>query len=121
MLNWSRGLCANQAYNLDTLQSTQKFQVTLSRDAYCLSFLDGLQKVLMFVDRLSNLNDEVVGFKEITGDEFLLNLNSFSMSLIDDKYKREVLYASVTSSCISWGEKLTNRVKVFKAFPTHQI
>lgn len=58
-LKWSCGLSTDQVYNLDMLQMKQKFQVTLSRDAYCLSFLDGLQKVLMFVDRLDNLNDEV--------------------------------------------------------------
>jgi len=120
-LTWSCGLSTDQVYNLDTIQSTHKFQVTLSRDAYCLSFLDGLQKVLMFVDRLGQLNDEVVGFKEITGDEFLLSLNSFGLTLIDDRNKTEVLYVSCTSSSINWGQRLDNKVKVFKAFPTHQI
>ena len=28
---------------------------------------------------------------------------------------------SITSSSINWGEKLNNKVKVFKAFPTHQL
>ena len=111
-LNWTCGLSVNQVYNLDTLQSTHKFQVTLSRDAYCLSFLDGMQKVLMFVDRLSNLNDEVIGFKEIRGDEFLLNLNSLSLSMIDDRNQVEILYASITSSSINWGEKLNNKVNI---------
>ncbi len=120
-LTWTCGISADQVYNIDTIQATHKFQVTLSRDAYCLSFLDGLQKVLMFVDRLGQLNDEVVGFKEIRGDEFLLNLKSFGLTVIDDRSRLEILYVSCTSSSINWGERLNNRVKVFKAFPTHQI
>ena len=120
-LNWSCGLSSDQVYNLEILQSKQKFQISLSRDAYCISFLDGLQKVLMFVDHLNNLNDEVVGFKEIKGDEFVLNLKSLSLSLIDDTKQLEIMYMSITSSSINWGEKLNNKVKVFKAFPTHQI
>ena len=97
---------------MEMLQTKQKFQVTLSRHAYCLSFLDGLQKVLMFVDRLDCLNDEVAGFKEIRGDEFILNVNSMGLSLIDDKNRREVLYMSITSSTLNWGEKINNKFKV---------
>lgn len=61
-----------------------------------LSFLDGMQRVLMFVDKLDNLNDEVVGFKEIKGDEFVLNLESLGLSLVDDKNQLEILYMSIT-------------------------
>lgn len=120
-LIWSCGISTNQVYNLEILQSKQKFQVTLSRNAYCISFLDGLQKVLMFVDRLDNLSDDVAGFKEIKGDEYILNLNSLSLSLIDDKQKLEIVYASITSSSLNWGEKLNNKLKVFKPLPTHII
>ena len=32
-----------------------------------------------------------------------------------------MLTATVSSSSINWGEKLTNKVKVFKAFPVHKM
>lgn len=43
------------------------------------------------------------------------------MSLIDDRRQLELLNATVSSSSINWGEKLTNKVKVFKAFPVHKM
>jgi hypothetical protein len=48
-------------------------------------------------------------------------LNSFSLSLIDDRYQKELLYASLTSSGINWGERPSKKNKVFKAFPAHKI
>ena len=51
----------------------------------------------------------------------MLNLNSLSLSLIDDRNKQEILFVSITSSGINWGQKLSNKLKVFKAFPTHKI
>jgi hypothetical protein len=41
--------------------------------------------------------------------------------MIDDKRRLEILYVSITSSGINWGEKLSNKIKVFKSFPTHKI
>ncbi len=61
----------------------------------------------------------MVGYKEIKGDEYVLNLNSLGLSLIDDRHSIELLNFSITSSSINWGEKLNNKVKVFKAFPVH--
>lgn len=74
----------------------------------------------MFVDRIENLNDEIAGFKEIKGDEYVLNLNSLSLSLVDDIRQIEILYLSITSSSINWGEKLNKKLKVFKAFPNYR-
>ncbi len=64
---------------------------------------------------------QVAGFKEIKGDEYVLSLKNLGLSLIDDKRQIEILYVSITSSGIHWGEKLNNKIKVFKAFPTHKI
>ena len=43
------------------------------------------------------------------------------MSLIDNINQTEILYMSVTSSSINWGEKPSKKNKVFKAYPTHKI
>ncbi len=40
--------------------------------------------------------------------------------MIDDRHQIELLNASITSSSINWGEKLNNKIKVFKAFPVHK-
>ena len=58
--------------------------------------MDGLQKVLMFVESLDKINDEVIGYKEIEGDEFILSLNNLSLSLVDDKNQVEIIYVSIT-------------------------
>ena len=120
-LIWSCGMSENQVYNLDTLQSKSSFAISPNKVGYTLSFLDGLQKVLMFVDDLANVSDEVVGFKEIEGQEYVLKLDSLSLSLIDDRNQIEILHVSVTSSSVNWGEKLTKKNSVFKAFPMHRI
>ena len=53
-LRWSCGLTRDQIYNLDMLQSTIEFKLDEGHSAYCVSFLDGLQKVIMFVETLGN-------------------------------------------------------------------
>jgi hypothetical protein len=50
----------------------------------------------MFVESLDKINDEVIGYKEIEGDEFILSLNNLSLSLIDDKNQVEIIYVSIT-------------------------
>ncbi|CAF0704730.1 unnamed protein product [Brachionus calyciflorus] len=119
-LLWSCGSTIDQVYNINTLQSKQQFLIDNNRTGFIISFLDGLQKVLMFVDGLENLNDEIAGYKEIKGDEYVLSFNSLSLSLIDDIKKIELLYVSLTSSSIDWGEKLNKKAKVFKSFPTYK-
>lgn len=120
-LVWSCGTSTNQIFNLETIQQTQPFNISPTRIGFVLSFLDGLQRVLLFVDRLENVNEEATGFKEIKGMEYILDLNSLSMSLVDDVNQLEILYASITSSTISWGEKLPNKTKAFKPFPNAKI
>lgn len=62
----------------------------------------------------------MIGFKEIKGDEYVLNLNSLGFSLIDDRHSIELVNVSISSSSINWGEKLSNKLKAFKAFPVHK-
>jgi vacuolar protein sorting-associated protein 13A/C len=40
--------------------------------------------------------------------------------LIDNRNKLELLYISITSSSINWGEKLSKKNRVFKAFSVHK-
>lgn len=118
---WSCGITRNQVYNLDTLQSVKQFDISPSNAGFSLSFLDGLQRVLMFVETTSNLNEDVVGYKKIKGDEYILDLDSLGLSLIDDKNQIEIFYMSFTSSSISWGQKLNQSKNVFKAFSNHKM
>ncbi len=120
-LIWSCGHTADQVFNLETLQATQPFNISPTRIGFTLSFLDGLQKVLIFVEKLESINDEASGFKEVKGVEYILDLNSLGLSLIDDIKKIEILYASVTSSGISWGEKVNKKGKAFKPLANHKI
>jgi hypothetical protein len=114
--------CGNDSkiYNLESpIQAKTLLKVSATRYAFVLSFLDGIQRVLMFVDRLDNLNDEITGYKEIKGDEYILELDSLCLSLIDNRNQIEILYASLVGSGVSWGEKKKNNV--FKAFPAYKI
>lgn len=52
--------------------------------------------MLMFVETIDKFSEEVVGYKTIKGDEYLLNLDSLGISLIDDKSQIEILYMSIT-------------------------
>lgn len=58
-LNWSCGNKNDQIYNLETMQYNQAVEIAPNRKIYLVSFLDGFQKVLMFVESLSSLNEEV--------------------------------------------------------------
>jgi vacuolar protein sorting-associated protein 13A/C len=118
-LIWTCGDSANQVFDLETLQATKKFNIGPARSGFTLSFLDGLQKVLIFVENLEAVNDEASGLKEVKGAEYILDLNSLSLSLVDDVNRVEILYASITSSGISWGEK--NKSKTFKPFDFTRI
>jgi hypothetical protein len=120
-LNWSCGTTVDQVFNLETLQVTQPFNISSTRIGFMLSFLDGLQKVLIFVDKLESINDEASGFKEVKGVEYILDLNSLSLSLVDNLKKIEILYASITSSGISWSERIAKKSKAFKPFSNVKI
>ena len=114
--------CGNDTkiYNLESpIQAKTLLKISASRYAFVLSFLDGLQRVLMFVDKLDNLNDEITGYKEIKGDEYMLELDSLCLSLIDNRNQIEILYASLVGSGVSWGEKKKNNI--FKAYPAYKI
>ncbi len=73
----------------------------------------------MFVDSLEKINDEIVGLKEIEGQEYVLKLNSLSLSLVDDRNQKEILFVSITSSSVNWGEIKKNNA--FKVFPMQKI
>ncbi|RNA17061.1 vacuolar sorting-associated 13A [Brachionus plicatilis] len=102
------------------IESKKKFEISEGKYGYYLSFLDGLQRVLIFTDSLSKLNEEIVGSKDLKGDEYVLSLTNLGLSLIDDINKTEILYFSLTSSSIDWGER-TSKQKIFKSFSTHRI
>ena len=74
------------------------------------------------MDNISNLNEEVVDISTVKGDStmFIADLNSVSLSLVDDISQVEIVYMSVTSSSVNWGEK-TKRNKIFKPFQTVHI
>lgn len=50
-----------------------------------------------------------------------LEFNSLGLSLIDDRNQKEILYVSITSSSVNWGEIQTKKNNSFKLFPMHRI
>jgi len=41
--------------------------------------------------------------------------------LIDDRHQKEILFISITSSSVNWGEIQTKKNNAFKLFPIHRI
>jgi hypothetical protein len=76
-LLWSCGTSIKVVYNSETLQSKVEFEIAKDQKAFCLTFLDGLQKVLLFTDDLNGLNDEVSHFSSL----FLIKKFEFKFSI----------------------------------------
>lgn len=105
-ITWSCGMLKNQKLSVDTLISKSNYFISDSDtdQIYVLVFLDGLQKVIMFVDDLYNLNEDVLGANSIEGLDFILNLSGIGLSLVDNIAKKELSFITISSNHQVWGE-----------------
>ncbi|CAH1251543.1 VPS13A [Branchiostoma lanceolatum] len=78
---------------------------------YWVSFLDGLQRVLLFTEDLAVTTRAHEADLERVEQEINLHIHGLGMSLVNNETKTEVSYIGITSSGVIWEEKLRRRWK----------
>ncbi|XP_078667153.1 intermembrane lipid transfer protein VPS13A-like isoform X3 [Branchiostoma floridae x Branchiostoma belcheri] len=88
-------------------------EVKLSGDQklYWVSFLDGLQRVLLFTEDLAVTTRAHEADLERVEQEINLHIHGLGVSLVNNETKTEVSYIGITSSGVIWEEKLRRRWK----------
>lgn len=69
------------------------------RQAYWVSFLDGLQRILLFTEEESILNktESSIALQQIT-QSIELRIHGFGLSIINNQTGVDILYLGITSS-----------------------
>ena len=90
----------------NSLESDKEGVVELDKDRVCawVSFLDGMQRVLLFSDDASLCYQlaHTTGEFERIDQEIDISINGIGISLVNNYKMHEVLYVSITSSDIVW-------------------
>ncbi|XP_035670900.1 vacuolar protein sorting-associated protein 13C-like isoform X6 [Branchiostoma floridae] len=88
-------------------------EVKLSGDQklYWVSFLDGLQRVLLFTEDLAVTTRAHEADLERVEQEINLHIHGLGISLVNNETKTEISYIGITSSGVIWEEKLRRRWK----------
>eukprot|EP00058_Branchiostoma_floridae_P017686 XP_002603175.1 hypothetical protein BRAFLDRAFT_226506 [Branchiostoma floridae] len=88
-------------------------KVKLSGDQklYWVSFLDGLQRVLLFTEDLAVTTRAHEADLERVEQEINLHIHGLGISLVNNETKTEISYIGITSSGVIWEEKLRRRWK----------
>ncbi|XP_067941641.1 intermembrane lipid transfer protein VPS13A-like [Watersipora subatra] len=82
--------------------------------AFWVSFLDGMQRVLLFTeDILQATRAQEAGVFERIDLETIISLEGAGLSLVDNKSQQEIAYMGLTSSGIVWEEKKNRHWKAF--------
>lgn len=82
---------------------------------YWVSFLNGLQRVLLFTEDIAvAVNAREAGELEQVEQEINLQLHGLGLSLVDNYKQVEVSFLGVTSSGIIWEERKKRRYKALK-------
>ncbi|XP_078330281.1 intermembrane lipid transfer protein VPS13A-like isoform X6 [Crassostrea virginica] len=104
-LEWSSGDVKAQKTNL-IQDGTGSFFLDSDTKIYWVSFLDGLQRILLFTEDLAvAINAQEAGELERVEQEISVSLHSVGVSLVNDLTQTEVAYLGITSSGIIWEEK----------------
>lgn len=103
-ISWSCGELKDQEVNLDKIELKSTILTSDTDAIHYVVFLDGLQKVLMFVDDLYNLHEDIKGSSRIEGGQILFNVKSVGLSLVNNIQRAEIAYITLSSSHVSWGE-----------------
>lgn len=74
-----------------------------NQEAYYVSFLDGIQRVLLFTSNLKIAQDcQFVGDLEIIDQDITMNIHGVGLSLVNNINKSELLYMCIASSGVIW-------------------
>ncbi|XP_034937793.1 vacuolar protein sorting-associated protein 13 isoform X2 [Chelonus insularis] len=77
-------------------------------EVYYVSFLDGVQRVLLFTNSLKIAEDcQLVGDLEVIDQEITLNIHGIGLSLVNNINQAELLYLCIASSGIIWETRKT--------------
>nr|CAD7427810.1 unnamed protein product [Timema monikensis] len=76
---------------------------------YWVSFLDGMQRVLLFTPEMAVARDaQSAGELEAIDQEITLSIHGLGLSLINNAIRTELLYIGVASSGVIWETRKTN-------------
>ncbi|XP_025082324.1 vacuolar protein sorting-associated protein 13C-like [Pomacea canaliculata] len=111
---WSCGNKRNVKNNLSE-DDMDEFFADDDTKVYWVTFLDGLQRVLLFTEDLEiAVEAQEAGELEHVEKELLFQLQSFGLSLVNDLTQEELAFLGITSSGIIWEEKKKRRYKALK-------
>ncbi|KAF7282566.1 hypothetical protein GWI33_002356 [Rhynchophorus ferrugineus] len=89
------------------------FEISPNHQVYWSSFLDGMQRVLLFTEN-SNLAQNATNILEIIQQEITVSLHGVGLSLVNNITRQEVMYIGIASSGIIWETCKPNK-KRYKA------
>ncbi|KAM3967394.1 vacuolar protein sorting 13C isoform 2-T2 [Aphomia sociella] len=80
-----------------------EFMVNESTSLWWVSFLDGLQRVILFTDNaLLASGAYTIGEAELVDTEIVLSMQGMGLSLVNDPELLEIVYISISNSGIIW-------------------
>nr|CAD7395131.1 unnamed protein product [Timema poppensis] len=86
-----------------------EFSLTGDDITYWVSFLDGMQRVLLFTPEMAVARDaQSAGELEAIDQEITLSIHGLGLSLINNAIRTELLYIGVASSGVIWETRKTN-------------
>ncbi|CDW52391.1 Vacuolar protein sorting associated protein 13A [Trichuris trichiura] len=97
-----------------TYDGYEEFFLARDHPAYCISFLNGRQRTILFTDDLAVCtNARQIYELEAADSEILVSLHGVGLSLMNDSIGKEVAYIALRSTGAIWEQKK----KRFRAFP----
>ncbi|XP_049694728.2 intermembrane lipid transfer protein Vps13 isoform X2 [Helicoverpa armigera] len=79
------------------------FMINETTRVYWVSFLDGLQRVILFTDDpILASGAHTIGEAELVDTELVLSMQGIGLSLVNDPEQLEIVYISISNSGIIW-------------------
>ncbi|CAB3239394.1 unnamed protein product [Arctia plantaginis] len=80
-----------------------EFFINENNPIYWVSFLDGLQRVILFTDdAILASGAHTIGEAELVDTEIVLSMQGIGLSLVNDPERLEIVYISISNSGIIW-------------------
>uniref|UniRef100_A0A5S6QAI9 UBA domain-containing protein n=1 Tax=Trichuris muris TaxID=70415 RepID=A0A5S6QAI9_TRIMR len=97
-----------------TFDGFEEFLLPADKHAYCVSFLNGRQRTILFTEDLAVCtNARQIYELEEADSEMLVSFHGVGLSLVNDSIAKEVAYIALRSTGVIW-EQMKKR---FRAFP----
>lgn len=91
-----------RCFGKSSLKKRRQFWVIfIARSCFRSSFLDGMQRVILFTE-CRNLAENATNIFEIIQQEITLSLHGFGLSLVNNLTRQEIMYIGIASSGIIW-------------------